>query len=284
MGTSFSKWDQELWLALIHSLFARHYLQFCSHFLNGNPNGKLQIPHYLSCIWIIFCTFNGTNYHFFDWSWTVNTGDNELTRNSEALYVKPGWILPVGLELIEADLGKSTFDLIPCLFHHRIPQTISDVPRPSASNILECSRPLGTKAAAPLVFGVLQWGIHLEPVCGSSPGQWGYVAVTTRPNPHDEASPAMEQPPVESRSSFYCLSSYPIYSSLLLLCIHFLSCPSCHICTVTSWFPIFNCPQRASSRATPAFVGALICHCPNWSSKHLKFSLYEHVVFLQVRD
>lgn len=75
-----------------------------------------------------------------------------------------------------------------------------------------------------------------------------------------------------------------IYSSILLLCIHFLSCPSCHICTVTSWFPIFNCPQWASSSATPAFVGTLICHCPNWSSKHLKFSLYERVVFLQVHD
>lgn len=97
-------------------------------------------------------------------------------------------------------------------------------------------------------------------------------------------SPAMGQPPVESRSCFYCLSSYTIYSSTLLLCINFLSCPSCHICTVTSWFPIFNCPQRASSRATPALVRALICHCPNWSSKHLKFSFYERVVFLQVRD
>lgn len=95
---------------------------------------------------------------------------------------------------------------------------------------------------------------------------------------------AMEQPPVESRSCFYCLGSYTIYSFILLLCINFLSWPGCHICTVTSWFPIFNCPQRASSRATPAFVGALICHCPNWSSKHLKFTLYEHVVFLQVRD
>lgn len=97
-------------------------------------------------------------------------------------------------------------------------------------------------------------------------------------------SAAVEQPPVESRSCFYCLSSYTIYSSILLLCINFLNCPSCHICTVTSWFPIFNCPQRASSRATPAFVGTLICHCPNWSCKHLKFSLYEHVVFLQVCD
>lgn len=67
----------------------------------------------------------------------------------------------------------------------------------------------------------------------------------------------MEQPPVESRSYFCCLSSYTIYSSILLLCINFLSCPSCHICTVTSWFPIFNCPQRASSRATPAFCGGL---------------------------
>lgn len=83
---------------------------------------------------------------------------------------------------------------------------------------------------------------------------------------------------------FYCLSSYTIYSSILLLCINFLSCPSCDICTVTSWFPLFNCPQKTSSRATPALVGALICHCPNWSSEHLKFSFYERVVFLQVRD
>ncbi|KAI1238358.1 hypothetical protein IHE44_0013083 [Lamprotornis superbus] len=94
---------------------------------------------------------------------TVNTGDNELTRNNEALYVKPGWILPFGLELIEADLGRSTLDLIPFLFHHRVPQTILDMPRPSSSDILECSHPLGTrgncvtqKTAAPLVLGVLQ--------------------------------------------------------------------------------------------------------------------------------
>lgn len=86
-----------------------------------------------------------------------------MTRNNEALYVKPGWMLLVGLELIETDWGKSTLELISCLFHHRVPQAISDVPKPSASDILECSHPLGTKgscvthrAAAPLVFGVLQ--------------------------------------------------------------------------------------------------------------------------------
>lgn len=138
-----------------------------------------------------------------------------------------------------------------------------------------------TQSSSSSVF----WGLSFEAclwqlsramgICGchhfAHPTWWG-------------TSPAMEQPPVESRSCLYCLSSYIIYSSILLLCINFLSCPSCHICPVTSWFPIFNCPQRASSGATPAFVGALICHCPNWSSKHLKFSYYECVVFLQVHD
>lgn len=200
------------------------------------------------------------------------------------------------MALIGADLGKSTLDLSPLAFSiTRYRRHFQRCPGHQLQTSLNAALPqapgeaVGCVGQQLLQFvgsfgGGFVWSLS---VAGT--GQLSRAAGTrgchsfAYPTRRD-ASPAMEQPLLESKSCFIHLSSYTINSSILLLCIHFLSCSSCHICTRTSWFPIFNCPQRASSRATPAFVWALICHCPNWSSKCLKFSLYDCVVFLQMRD
>lgn len=131
-------------------------------------------------------------------------------------------------------------------------------------------------AAPPAGCGVFHQVLCSEPIQGQALGTtrpWGchsFPGLTLHCPAQPGTSSAMARP----------LSFYTVNSSIFLLCINFLSC-SCHICTLTSCFPIFNCPQRTSSRATPAFLRPFICHCPNWRREHLKFSLYDCVVFLQ---
>lgn len=91
--------------------------------------------------------------------------------------MKPGQRLPVGLEqtwlLLEPTWENPPSISAPCLSHHGVPRAFSEVPMPSASDLPECSSPAGTggscgthRAAAPADCGVLQRGLHLEPVCG----------------------------------------------------------------------------------------------------------------------
>lgn len=242
----------------------------------------------MTFIWIVVCVWNGESNHFLEWLRTANTGDCELTGNHKALSMKPAWRPSLGFDqaLTRADSGKSSS---PCYWALWM---FLEVSAPSASDVTEHAvvEPWGIWGSTSCrlwcpSLGALLWA--RQRAQGSSQGHVAVMAFLGQHLPHPSQWGTLSevaQPHLEIRCCFICLSSYTINSSILLLCINILSCSICHICTLTSCFPIFNCPQRASSRATPAFLWALICHCPNRRREHLKFSLHDWVVFLQTCD